>query len=103
MGKMNAPNLRDSDLKTKKTKLNTFREKAEKAIDKLEQFSFITFEECFFENKPKTSSKLLKHWFDNYINDFKANDQVGSASSYISTFNSIDKYKNEFNVARYYT
>ncbi len=91
--KMNASNLRDNSLKTIKTKLGSTREKAEKIIEKMEHFSFVAFEEIYFENKPNNTSKLLKHWFDTYINEFKMNDQVGSASSYISTFNSLDKYK----------
>jgi integrase/recombinase XerD len=91
--KLNSPNLRDSNLKTIKTTLNTIQAKAEKVIEKISPFSFIAFEEIYFGNKPTSTNKSLKFWFENYITELSNNGQVGSASSYISTFNSIDNYK----------
>ncbi len=45
--KLNGPKLRDEDLKEVKRKLHALKSQAEKAIEKIQPFSFVAFEEAF--------------------------------------------------------
>ncbi len=92
--KLNGTNLRDVELKELKVKLNAIELRAKKIADKISPFSFIVFEEQFFgKTKEADNNKLLKHWFDKYINKLNANGQVGTASSYSTTINSLLIFK----------
>lgn len=98
--KVNSPKLRDEDLKEVKRKLNALKSEAEKAIEKIEPFSFVAFEEAFFNRNPSNAKKgrKLEEWFNDTIKRLKANDQVGTASSYQTTINSINDYKKNLQV-----
>lgn len=93
--KVNSSNLRDESLKEIRRKLNNLQEAVEKIVAKIVPFSFIAFEEIYFEKseKPGTKSTSLTTWFNDYIKVLKANDQVGNASIYNTTINSINKFK----------
>jgi integrase/recombinase XerD len=91
--KISKNNLRDNDLKITKRKLNISIKKAEDIIKSLEVFSFIEFESLFFEEKRVRRSALLKDLFDEYVKQLEANNQVGTAVSYRTTINSIQKFK----------
>jgi len=100
--RLNSAKLRDEDLKEVKKKMNALQNKAEKVIETIEPFSFVAFEEAFFNSTPKSStatkSRLLADWFKNTIAKLKANDQVGTAGSYQTTINSIDGYKKNLQI-----
>lgn len=98
--KLESKRLRDDDVRTLKFKLEETRQKALKIIDNLSYFSFALFEEKFFE-APKdivTKSVGLQALFDNYVANLKNNDQVGTASSYRTTINSINKFQKGLNI-----
>ena len=46
--KLNSSKLRDEELKNLKKELNALKAKAEKVIEKIEPFSFVSFEENFY-------------------------------------------------------
>jgi hypothetical protein len=98
----NTPKLRDENLKEVKKKMNALQTKAEKIIETIEPFSFVAFEEAFFNSTTKSStatkSRILADRFKNTINKLKTNDQVGTASSYQTTINSIDGYKKNLQI-----
>ncbi len=100
--KLNSPKLRDEDLKEIKKKLNALQLKAETVIEKINPFSFVAFEEAFINtSKIKISankSMMLEDWFTCTINRLKENDQVGTASSYQTTINSINAFKNKLQI-----
>lgn len=73
--KINSPNLRDEELKKVKKGLADILAKAEKVIARLEPFSFVAFEEAFFDKTAGRHSTALKAWFDNYIDLLKAKGQ----------------------------
>lgn len=91
--KINSPNLRDEELKKVKKGLADILAKAEKVIARLEPFSFVAFEEAFFDKTAGRHSTALKAWFDNYIDLLKAKGQIGTAVSYKTTLNSIEGYR----------
>ena len=103
--KLNAPKLRDEKLKEIEKQLSALKTRAGKIIEKIVPFSFVAFEELFFEDdqnapvklkEPKNngiSSRILSDWFKNVISIFEANDQVGTASIYRTTMNSINGFK----------
>jgi len=97
--KLNSKKLRDDYLKEIKSKLHALKAKAEKVIEKIVPFSFITFEETFFGNSEiRKYSTMLKHWFDEYIQKLKTNAQVGTAISYQTTINSINDFKKNLQI-----
>jgi integrase len=91
--KMNGSNLRDNNLKNINAKLGELRAKASKIIDTLSPFSFIAFEEAFYDNVEVNKNTTLQHWFDSYINKLKAKDCIGTAIAYRTTINSINLFK----------
>lgn len=96
--KINSPNLRDDDLKKIKKGLAEITLRAEKTIAGLEPFSLVAFEEAFFNKTANQLSTSLKAWFENYITALKARGQIGTASSYNTTFNSIDGFKKNLTI-----
>lgn len=96
--RLNSTKLRDEDLKEIKSKLNALKSKAEKTISQIIPFSFVAFEETFFSNGKDRKSLLLKHWFEDYINKLRANEQVGTAISYKTTINSIIGFKKNLQI-----
>ena len=90
---MNSEKLRDDKLKTLKRKLSLKVEKAEKIIDTLEPFSFIEFENKFFENVVIKAKYSLEHLFDDYINELIKDGRIGNAQSNRTTKNSLLSFK----------
>lgn len=98
--KLFAPNLRDTDLKALKARLNAIEIKANKVIEKLDPFTIIAFEEAFFQTSTKKEQHLskLSYWFDKYISSLKENGQIGTAISYQTTINSISAFKKKLSI-----
>jgi len=93
--KLNGSNLRDENLKEIRKKLNTLQASVEKTIEKINPFSFVAFEELFFDKSPKPTTKTttLQSWFDAYINELHDKGRVGTAIAYRTTINSLNLYK----------
>ncbi len=91
--KLNASNLRDEDLKTIKKGLNDIEKKADKIISKMAPFSFVAFEELFFNKEAAKHSNTLQYWFDKYIAQLNLSGQIGTSISYKTTLNSIKAFK----------
>lgn len=96
--KLNSSNLKNEDLKTLKIKLNAIEEKALNVIKDINPFSFVAFEERFFNKATKNQTKNLKSWFENYIKELKENGQIGTAHLYRTTMNSINEFKKGLNL-----
>lgn len=92
--KLNSSKLRDEELKNLKKELNALKAKAEKVIEKIEPFSFVSFEENFYNGTAEKKSRMLNDWFNDYIKKLKANDQVSTAGIYQTSLNSIKEFKN---------
>ena len=91
--KLNSAKLRDEDLKELKKQLNALQTKAEKIIEEMVPFSFVAFEENFYNGSVGKKSRMLDDWFNDYIKKLKANDQVSTGGIYQTSFNSIDGFK----------
>lgn len=91
--KINSSNLRDEDLKKVKKGLSDITAKAEKIISMLVPFSFVAFEEAFFNKEAAKHSNMLKHWFDKYVTQLKSAGRIGTAISYNTTLNSITDFR----------
>lgn len=102
--KLHAPKLRDEKLKELEKELAALKESADKIIKTITPFSFIAFEEIFFQRSKSTAegsqdvqqtptNNLLVVWFQNAISIFTANEQVGNASIYKTTMNSINGFR----------
>jgi integrase len=103
--KLNAPKLRDENLKELQRKLAVLKNSAEKVIEKIAPFSFVAFEEAFIGKRPKKSenasgvkaralhSKMLSDWFDDTISTLEVNEQLGAASLYRTVRNSINEFR----------
>ncbi len=91
--KLNSPKLRDENLKALKQKLSALEASAEKVISKITPFSFVAFEEAFFNKSEGTKNTSLQYWFDNYIKRLKDKGHVGTAISYRTTINSLNLFK----------
>lgn len=91
--KINSSNLRDKDLKEIKNNLDVKRIKAEKIIEQIDPFSFVSFEEAYFSNTIARKNTSLQHWFDDYITALHAKGSVGTAIGYRTTINSINLFK----------
>lgn len=91
--KLNNSNLRDKELKAIKNTLDAKRIKAEKIVDNLNPFSFVAFEEAYFNNSTVNKNTTLQHWFDTYIQKLHAKGCVGTAITYRTTINSINLFK----------
>lgn len=96
--KLSEPKLKDSGLKKIRSELNAIRVRAEDLISELTTFSFEEFEMRFFEKKSGTEEETikvsnLKVLFQQYIDEKKSNEQVGTYKSYETTINSIEAFK----------
>lgn len=93
--KLNNSNLRDDSLKEIKKKLNNLQTAVENVVDKIVPFSFIAFEEIYFEKvtRPGAKSTSLQSWFNAYVDELNEKDQVGTATVYRTTINSINDFK----------
>lgn len=91
--KLNSSNLRDKNLKTILSNLNAKQIKAEKIIEKIVPFSFVAFEEAYFNKSVVNKNTALQYWFDTYIEKLHAKGSVGTAIAYRTTINSINLFK----------
>ncbi len=91
--KLNGTKLRDEELKSLKQKLSALQASAEKVIKKISPFSFVAFEEAFFNKSEATKNTSLQFWFDNYIKKLHAKGCVGTAIAYRTTINSLNLFK----------
>lgn len=91
--KLNGQKLRDEELKSLKQKLSALEASAEKVIKKISPFSFVAFEEAFFNKSEATKNTSLQFWFDNYIKKLHAKGCVGTAIAYRTTINSLNLFK----------
>lgn len=98
--KLFASNLRDTDLKALKARLNAIEIKANKVIERLDPFTIVAFEEAFFQTSAGKEQHLskLSYWFDKYIRTLKDNGQIGTAISYQTTINSISEFKKNLTI-----
>lgn len=96
--KLNNSNLKNKELKAIKSKLNAAESKANKIIKELDPFSFIKFEELFFDKVVTNHTKSLTNWFEKYIQELTENGQIGTANSYKTTINSINEFKKGLNL-----
>ncbi len=91
--KINSEKLRDDNLKILKRKLSKKVEKAEKIIDILEPFSFIDFENQFFDKTIAKQSYSIDQVFNNYIDELMKEGRIGNAQSNRTTKNSLLSFK----------
>jgi hypothetical protein len=91
--KINSDRLRDDNLKEIKIKLNLYKERSQSILNTLRPFSFYGFEEQFFQNARTKTDLSLQSWFDDYIDNLKAEGRIGTAILYRSTINSINLFK----------
>lgn len=91
--KLNSSNLKNEHLKEVKESLNAAYGRATKIIKELTPFSFIRFEELFFEKVTQNQTRNLTYWFEKYIQELKENGQIGTANSYNTTINSLNEFK----------
>ena len=100
--KLNSAKLRDQDLKEVKRKLSALKSQAEKAIEKIQPFSFVAFEEAFISDSAKSTasnkSRMVTDWFTNTVTKLRGNDQVSTAGSYQTTINSMNLYKKNLQI-----
>jgi len=99
--KLFASNLRDSDLKALKARLNATQKKAQDIIEKIHPFSIVAFEEAFFQRAPQSGEQhisKLSYWFDRYIKTLKENGQIGTASTYRTAINSIADFRKNLTI-----
>ena len=78
--KINQSNLRDDTLKKSKALLFSVLDKANKAIESMQVFSFNEFEQIFFEIKQDKKDLFIV--FQSYIDLLKAQNRIGTANSY---------------------
>lgn len=91
--KLKNANLRDKSLKDIKQVLNQMELKAIKAIEKLNPFSFLAFEEIYFGTQKAAAQTSLQYWFKNYIAELYSQERIGTAMSYNTTLNSLNLFK----------
>ena len=96
--KINSPKLRDPELKKIKQGLQAIEAKAQKVISKLDPFSFVSFEENYFNKSNVNHNNTLKYWFEKYINQLTQAGQIGTAMSYRTTINSINNFQSNLSL-----
>ncbi len=97
--KLSSSKLRDDDLKALKLRMKGIETDVREVIDALKPFSFMAFEEAYFSKSASGETNLsLQHWFDKYISKLKKAGQIGTASSYQTTINSINDFKKRLSI-----
>lgn len=91
--KINSSNLRDEELKKIKKGLQAIESKAEKMLSKISPFSFVAFEEAFFNKEAAKHSNTLKYWFNKYVSQLNESGRIGTSISYNTTINSINSFR----------
>jgi len=72
-------------------KLNYFYSKAETVINDLKVFTFDNFQNCFSNERNTQDSVLFA--FENYIEQLKTEQRLGTANSYQCAINSLESFK----------
>jgi len=90
--------LRDDNLRIARNKLKTFLDKAAAIASSLEAFSFQKFKELYFQERKLRKFASLMELFREYIDQLEKNEQIGTAISYKTTMNSINKFKPKLNI-----
>ena len=78
------------DLRKIKVEIAGIEKKAQNCIERITPFSFKQFEKEFFEQRIRYEN--LKSAFDAYIEQLKANEQWGTATSYQTACNALHKF-----------
>jgi len=91
--KINSEKLRDDTLKKVAIKMNALKKRATQIIEDLVPFSFMKFEEAFYENSVDLKGMTLSSLFDRYIAIQNKKGNVGTAISYKTTINSLNEFK----------
>lgn len=97
--KINAPKLKDQELKDTKLRLDAIVQKASRIIKNTEDFTFSEFEDIFFGKKELRAKNSFITLFKEYIANLKAEGRIGTASSYNTTLNSLLEIKQSFRIA----
>ncbi len=84
------------DLRKIKIEISATEKKAILCIEKIVPFSFKQFEKVFFDQKIRYEN--LKSAFDAYIDQLKANEQWGTATSYQTACNALHKFKSHISL-----
>ena len=87
---LHQPNIKGK-LKTIKNNIVTIEEKAEEIIKKISPFTFLSFQDEFFEKPIKYES--LKTLFEDIIETFKKEERIGTAILYHNAITSIEKFR----------
>lgn len=87
---LHQPNIKGK-LKTIKTNVVSIEEKAEGIIKKISPFTFLAFQDEFFEKPIKYES--LKNLFESIIESFKKEERIGTAFMYDYAITSIEKFR----------
>jgi integrase/recombinase XerD len=97
--KINAPKLKDQELKETKLRLDAIVQKASRIIKNTEDFTFSDFEDIFFGKKELRAKNSFITLFKEYIANLKEEGRIGTASSYNTTLNSLLEIKQSYRIA----
>lgn len=93
--KANSPKLKDSDIKARKSQIETEKSKASKIISDLgNNFTFESFESLYLnkQKNDKPSKEDVYSYIEKHIKTLTSNDQLGYAESFSSTLFNLKKY-----------
>lgn len=93
---LHQPNVKGK-LRTIKNNIVSIEEKAEEIIKKITPFTFLAFQDEFFDKPIKYET--LKALFESIIDDFKKEERIGTAILYHNAITSIEKYKSGVKVS----
>ena len=86
--------LRDKTLIALRDRLSEIERDVKALVKTIVPFSFVAFEEAYFSKSDSGEKSVnLKYWFNKYIQTLKERGQIGTASSYQTTINSIEDFK----------
>lgn len=94
--------IRDGKKLTKEQKeskllLNAIEAKAEDEANKLEYFTFEAFEKALFNKHGRNNNNLISY-YENAIEQYKLNRQIGTASNYEYSLKSLTDFHNNQNL-----
>lgn len=96
--KINAPKLKDPELKEVRLRLDAIVQKASRIVKNVEDFSFTDFEDTFFGKKELRAKNSFITLFKEYIANLKAEGRIGTASSYNTTLNSLLEIRKSYRI-----
>jgi integrase len=95
--KIQAPNLRDPDLKDTKNRLYKWLAAQQAIIKQLDPFDFDAFEKEFTRGERSTKTKFsleqVQPFFEEYINRLRVQERIKTAESYQSALNSLVQFR----------